>query len=245
MAMKPWMSGIVDTCVGAELIRRSEIPHKNRLAVILLDSAFETACRAYLKHVAKIKLQKEHRYRKNLVEAVKGKLTEIDKDVWSNIDYYYEDIRCDFYHESAGKTITDVALLDYRDAVEFVIDTAFDTNVNNAVIAEVDTLVVQGLEEPSEVDHASEIRVTDYSDRTTKILIAVARLSPSSVGEVNDFFRKEGDSLRLKSEEFRNVVARNSASKKYFYHSKESKTWQLSSLGRFKLSQLTKEQSNG
>jgi hypothetical protein len=54
--ISPWLRGIIDTLVGARLISQSAIPHRNRLAVILFDSAFETSCRAYLTHKAKIKL---------------------------------------------------------------------------------------------------------------------------------------------------------------------------------------------
>jgi hypothetical protein len=88
---RPWMAGIIDTLVGAEHLRRLTIPHRNRLAVILIDSAFETACRAYLKHVAHIKLQDSHRHRESLVKATKGKLKEVDKAVWGNIDFYYSE----------------------------------------------------------------------------------------------------------------------------------------------------------
>ena len=59
-AVSPWLRGIMDTLVGAELLRLSAIPHRNRLAVILIDSAFETACRSYLQHKAKIKLSDSH-----------------------------------------------------------------------------------------------------------------------------------------------------------------------------------------
>ncbi len=46
-----------------------------------------------------------------------AKLDHIDQQVWDNINFYYQDIRCDLYHQSAGKTVTDDALLDYRDTV--------------------------------------------------------------------------------------------------------------------------------
>ena len=131
----PWLRGIIDTLVGADLLCGSAIPHRNRLAVILIDSAFETACRAFLQHKAKIKLGEAHKHRDNLISTMKSKLSDVDADVWDNITFYYEEIRCDFYHESAGKTVTDTALLDYRDTVEFVIDTAFGAKVRPKVEA--------------------------------------------------------------------------------------------------------------
>src|SRR5262245_890599 len=108
----PWLRGIVDTLVGADVLRTSVIPHRNRLAVILIDSAFETSCRAFLQHKAKVQLSDNHRHRNVLIATMKGKLTLVDDAVWDNINFYYEEIRCDFYHESAGKTITDTTLLD-------------------------------------------------------------------------------------------------------------------------------------
>ena len=115
----PWLEGVVDTLAGAAILRESGLPTKNRLAVILIDSAFETACRAYLRHVAKLKLDDSHKRRENLVATVRNKLSQIDKNVWDSINYYYEDVRNDFYHQSAGKTLTDVAVLDYLDTVQF------------------------------------------------------------------------------------------------------------------------------
>ena len=64
--LSPWLHGVIDTLVGAEVLRTSTIPNRNRLAVILIDSAFETACRAFLQHKEKIKLQETHRPRDNL-----------------------------------------------------------------------------------------------------------------------------------------------------------------------------------
>jgi len=110
----PWIRGIVDTLVGAALLRSSSIPTKNRLVVILVDTAFETACRAFLKNNLKIKLDQNHTRRDNLVKTVRSKLPAIDEQVWNKIEYYYTDIRCDFYHQSAGKTLTDGDLLDYQ-----------------------------------------------------------------------------------------------------------------------------------
>lgn len=94
--LSPWLHGVIDTLVGAEVLRTSTIPNRNRLAVILIDSAFETACRAFLQHKEKIKLQETHRHRENLISAVKAKLPHIVEQVWDDINYYYQDIRCDF-----------------------------------------------------------------------------------------------------------------------------------------------------
>lgn len=235
----PWLRGIIDTLVGAELLRCSSIPHRNRLAVILIDSAFETACRSYLQHRAKVKLTDAHKHRDNLISTVKAKLTNVDADVWNNINFYYEEIRCDFYHQSAGKTITDTALLDYRDTVEFVIDQAFGTKMHPTVeelLAE-----VAANKEP-EVDVAApagSVSVCDVKDRVDKVLVAVSQAVPKSVNDLNEFFKREGESLRLKPEDFTNVVARNSGSKRLFYFDRAESTWKPSKGGLRRLRDLS------
>lgn len=234
---RPWMRGIIDTLVGAELLRASTIPHRNRLAVILIDSAFETACRAFLQHKHKVKLSDAHKHRDNLMSTVKSKLSSVDPDVWGNINFYYEEIRCDFYHESAGKTITDTTLLDYRDTVEFVLDQALGADIRRAV-----EVALQHVMTPASIDHGDNdktpIHVSEISDRLGKIVVAVAQLQPKRVDEVNEFFKREGDGLRLKAKEFTNVLARNDGSRKLFYFDRSQKRWTLSGLGKFRLKQL-------
>lgn len=243
--MSPWMRGVIDTLVGAELLRGSAIPHRNRLAVILIDSAFETACRAFLQHKAKIKLSDSHKHRDNLLSTMKSKLKEIDSDVWDNINFYYEEIRCDFYHQSAGKTITDTAVLDYRDTVEFVIDSAFAIKVRPVVDQQLVAAQTTESADDGAADLGPSIHLADTKDRTTKVLIAVATVAPRGVDEVNGFFKREGESLRLKPEEFTTVLARNSGSKKLFYFDREARSWKLSKLGRNRLDAANREGSNG
>jgi len=237
--IRPWIRGVVDTLVGASLIRNSGIPTKNRLAVILVDSAFETACRAFLTHTAKIKLDQKHSQRENLVKAVKAKLAQIEDSVWENIDYYYTEIRCDFYHQSAGKTVTDSDLLDYQETVEFVIDRAFNIRVGNLVKAKLESLQQAGVSSVNEETQLS-IPLDSIKDKGDRVLLAVAQVLPSSAGQVNDFFRKQGIALRLDSEEFTSIVARNSGTKKFFFFNKDLRRWEPSALGRFRLGQILK-----
>jgi hypothetical protein len=230
------MRGIVDTLVGAELLRASAIPHRNRLAVILIDSALETACRAFLQHKHKVKLSDAHKHRDNLIATVKAKLPTIDSDVWANINFYYEEIRCDFYHKSAGKTITDTTLLDYRDTVEFVVEEAFGDSVRRMV-----ELALEEATAPGPAQAASEdtgIHVSAATSRVDKVLLAVAHEQPKRVEDVNEFFKREGEGLRLKAPEFTNILARNDGSKKLFYFDRQAKRWTLSGLGKFRLKQL-------
>lgn len=239
----PWIPGIVETMVGARLLRESAIPHRNRLAVILLDSALETACRAFLKYKAKIKLADAHRNRETLIKTVKSIAKDIDAVVWETLDFNYNEIRCDLYHESAAKTITDDAFLDYQEAVEFVVDRLLDIRSSQMVKSHALSMA----KAPSELEAVAKRKdlppLRDLHDKNDKVLVAVASLSPRSVDEVNELFRKAGDPLRLSAEEFTNILARNSGTKKLFYHDKELKVWELSGLGEFRLGQIGKEET--
>jgi hypothetical protein len=234
----PWITGVVDTLVGARVICGTKIPHRNRLAVILMDTAFETACRAFLKHKKKITLNEGHRNRDNLVKTVRGNLKDIDDAVWDSIDYYYQEIRNDLYHQSAGKTITDSSLLDYQDTVEFVIGRALDISVAPMVVFEVEKLRASESISTPELGTVLTPKLRGVTDRVEKVIVGIATVKPQSVGVLNEFFKREGDSLRLKPAEFTNIVARNTGSKRFFYYSKEHKNWGLSSAGQFKLSQI-------
>ena len=236
--VSPWIAGIVDTLVGARVLLGTTIPHRNRLAVILLDTAFETACRAFLKQKKRIKLTDAHRTRETLVKATRGNLKDIDDAVWESVAYYYEEIRNDLYHESAGKTITDTALLDYQDTIEFVIGRALDVSIGTMVAAEVEELKKAAVAEPVQLGAVATPSLRGVSNRIDKVILGVAAVQPQSVDTLNEFFKREGDSLRLKAAEFTNIVARNSGSKRFFYFSKEQKAWVLSSAGQFKVSQI-------
>ncbi len=235
--LSPWLLGVIDTLVGAAVIRNSAIPSRNRLAVMLIDSAFETACRAFLQYKARVKLVENHKHRDNLVSIVRSKLPDIDDDVWDSINFYYTEIRCDFYHQSAGKTITDVAILDYLETVEFVINKAFGIEVAQMVTAAV-ARVAQDGNPTHERDPASLPPLPQVKGGVNKMLLAVAQLSPKAVDQVNEFFRQQGEPTRMTREQFIGLVGRNSSTKRFFYYDKERKVWQVSALGRVKLQQL-------
>lgn len=234
----PWIAGIVDSLVGARVLLLTDIPHKNRLAVILMDTAFETACRTFLKHKKKIKLTDAHKTRDTLVKTTRGNLKDVDDAVWDSINYYYEEIRNDLYHESAGKTITDSAVLDYQDTVEFVISRAFEISVGPIVSTELEKARQTDVSSALTLGSVAKPAVRSVSDRVSKVIIGISSVQPRNAEALNDFFKREGDSLRLKPEEFTNIVARNSGSKRFFYFSKEQKVWTLSAAGQFKLSQI-------
>jgi len=240
--ISPWIPGIIDTMVGAKIIADSTISHRNRLAVILLDTALETACRAFLRYKKRIKLSEAHKHRDNLISTVKTHAKDIDEEVWKVLDFNYEEIRCDFYHETASKTITDEHFLDYKESIEFVIDRLLDIKSSQMVQSQILAIGRSKQEiqvDPNRVDLPS---IHDVEEKTDKIIIAIATINPKTVHEINAFFKKEGDSLRLSSGEFTNILARNRGTRNYFYYDKQTKNWQLSGLGMFRINQLKEEE---
>lgn len=192
-----------------------------------------------------MKLTDSHKHRDNLLSTMKSKLSSVDSEVWDNINFYYEEIRCDFYHQSAGKTITDTALLDYRDTVEFVIDAAFGTKLRPIVEEQLVATQTIEVEQDGPEECSTVIALADAMDRTTKVLIAVSSSPTKGVEEVNEFFKREGDRLRLKPADFTSILARNSGSKKLFYFDKNERCWKLSKLGRNRLVELGGEGGHG
>lgn len=236
---KAWVEGVIDTLVGARQLRESPISHRNRLVVILLDSAFETACRAFLKYEKRIRLEECHRHRETLMKVVKDKLPDIDPEVWKNIDFYYEEIRCDLYHQSAAKTLTESSLADYQEVIFFVIDSAFNIKCAELVDAEYKKLGLAGALSAETSGQGQEyIPWAKLPGRTDKVLAAVSRTHPKSVEDVNAFFKKEGASIRLDREEFTTILGRNSGSKKFFYFDRDAKRWNLSKAGEQKLEKV-------
>jgi hypothetical protein len=214
---RPWLAGLVDTLVGSQLLSSSSIPHRNRLAVLLIDSAFETACRAYLRYVAKIPLEESHKHRENLVKATKAKLLGIDDIVWETIDFNYQEIRNDLYHQASAKTVTDESLLAYRESVEFVIDKAFGVDSSQYV-----NVAMQHMFDSADTGKRNEASVqnvlmTTVPDTVDKLVLAIAATSPQSYLDVKQYMRKQGENTKLSSKEFTNIVARHSGSKRLFY----------------------------
>jgi len=234
----------LDTLTGARFILQTPIPHRHRLAVILLDSAFETACRSYWRFELQQKPIESHRDRGNLVKAVRGRLSDIDDEVWQNLDYYYEEIRNDLYHQSPNKTVTEESLGDYREAVEFVVDRAFGVDSARLIQAQMATWKTQQPEAlPESEAKTVTLALSAASGSAEKLLVAVHSTRPSGLDEVNEFFRREGDSLRMDRSAFNSITARSSRTKNWFYFNRTDRRWELSRTGSFTLRQLATEQT--
>jgi hypothetical protein len=238
---RPWLAGLVDSLLGARLLTESDIPHRNRLSILLLDSAFETTCKAFLRYVAKIPLDESHKHRENLVKATKAKLAGIDDIVWETIEFNYQEIRNDLYHQATSKTITDDSLMSYKEAIEFIIDNSFGVNSAQLVEAAAHKYLKRPTSDGNSELQPSPVLLAKIGDKVDKILCVVAETTPRSYSDVNDYLKRQGERLRLTSEEFNAITARNRGSKRLFYYNTDEKKWELSALGKFKYMQLRED----
>ncbi len=89
--LPPWVRGIADNLAAAKLLLDSVLESRNRLALILLDSALEIGFREYLENVKKITGLDDDamKHRENLIKVV-GRNSKITEDDWTQIDFFYD-----------------------------------------------------------------------------------------------------------------------------------------------------------
>jgi tetratricopeptide (TPR) repeat protein len=88
--VKPWLVGIVGTLSGVLKINETDIPCRGRLALILLDTVFETASFVYLEKEMRWKKADlgalaDRRVRSDLLSAVR-RTTTLGSDVWTLLE---------------------------------------------------------------------------------------------------------------------------------------------------------------
>ena len=128
--LPPWVRGLADNLAAAKLLLDSTLESRNRLALILLDSALEIAFREYLENVKKITgLDPEDmKHREKLIKVVRKNSPITDAD-WTRLDFFYQ-LRCDCYHESASLTMNDSLIGEFYTLVSSVIDLLFDVTIS-------------------------------------------------------------------------------------------------------------------
>ena len=121
-----------------------------------------------------------------------------------------------------------------------MINTAFGIKAEDLVEAQLQAALAS---QPRTPGAAEDLQVPWHglSGRTERVLAAIAALRPRNVEEINELFKKQGIALRLSSGEFTGIVGRNSGTKKLFYFNRDQKRWELSGLGKFRLSAVLKE----
>jgi len=126
---KPWSEGLLDSVIAVDLIAKSSLTQKNRIAFLVLDSTVEIAYKEYLVNEVNIGNQKFKGIAENRADVQKevAKHLKLDAKLIQKIDHYYK-LRCDLIHQRATPNITDQQLEDYRSIVEDLLKQMFGLN---------------------------------------------------------------------------------------------------------------------
>lgn len=128
---KPWTTGLYESIIAVDLIFKHKLEQKNRVCLIILDSALEIAFKEYLVNESGTfynasSLSKLFNSRHAVHEAVQSHVT-FDDELWKKINYYYN-LRNKLVHERATVGINDSQIEDYRSVVENVFERLFNLN---------------------------------------------------------------------------------------------------------------------
>lgn len=231
-SVKPWISGILDNLIAVKLILDTNIEHRNRIALIILDNALEVAFKDYLSKVKKLKIKKEDlQHRKQLHKIVKKQTKNIfDEDTWERVEFFYE-LRCDFYHEEVSKTITDTKIKEFYDVVEFIVDSLFAIESRNLLRGKDELFDI----EPQTTSKRS-FSINKIKEQINLIVIAVGEGSISSAKDVQDFLKQKGARIIPQV----GVINKNLGNwyKHLFYFDSKNKRWILSDEGRSRYNEI-------
>lgn len=132
---KPWTRGAFESIQAVELISTKSFEQKNRIALIVLDSALETGLKDYLV------FQSGHTYTEKdlnkIFDTINSSRRNVIKEVrqyimtgatyekyWNKVEYYYKK-RCDFIHSTSTTFVSPIELDEYKKTVEFILAKLF------------------------------------------------------------------------------------------------------------------------
>jgi len=219
--ISPWLRGLLDGISAVNLIRSSTIAHKNRIAIIILDSTLEIAFKNYIENVLNMKNTTKSKWlsREELNKIVKKK-TDFDPEVWKQVDYFYE-IRNSFYHEASEKTVIDDTVNNFQELVEFFIDNLFNIQCSQELPLTQSLL-------PSDLQ-PQKVPINRISEIINVIVVAVAESESKDAVEINEYLKKKG---------FRGNIANGVISKylnhhySHFFYKDSDGIWRLSDEGK-------------
>lgn len=121
---KPWVKGLYEGVIAADLISKQGLEQKNRIALIVLDSTLEIAFKEFLvrdsgTHYADSQLLSIFRTRHTVHQEVQKYVT-LSPDNWKKIGHY-SDMRNKLIHQRATAGVSDAELADFRGVVEGVL----------------------------------------------------------------------------------------------------------------------------
>jgi hypothetical protein len=123
---KPWVKGLYEGVIAADLIAKQHLEQRNRIALIVLDSTLEIAFKEFLvhdsgKHYTDAELLAVFRTRHTVhTEIRKYPKVKLSADAWKKIAHY-SDMRNKLIHQRAAAGVSDDELQDFREVVEAVL----------------------------------------------------------------------------------------------------------------------------
>jgi hypothetical protein len=125
---KPWVKGLYEGIIAADLISKQHLEQRNRIALIVLDSTLEIAFKEFLvndsgAYYTDAQLQQIFRTRHNLqIEVVK--FVKLTPATWKKITHF-SDLRNKLIHQRATAGVNDSEIEDFRELVEAVLKKLF------------------------------------------------------------------------------------------------------------------------
>ena len=231
--LKPWARGLIEGLTITNLITKTIVPSRNRLALIILDSTLEIAFKDFLLHEKKINVDKKSlEFRSKLHKMIKNH-TSFDKGVWDRIEFYYE-LRCGLYHEESAKTISDESIKEFYEIVEFVIDTLFNVASRTYVLSIDDVF--------PEFEHQEKLDINSFKEIKSKIIVAVKLSKSKNAEEIKENLKKMGVKKEIQIKVINKYI--KNYYKHLFYFDNQQGIWILSNSGELEYKELTKDLNN-
>ena len=129
---KPWVVGLLDSLAAQEMISRQRLETKNRISLILLDSAFEIALKEYIVHADDLNhggktLEQLFQHRDAVISVVRQKVA-FPAGTLRRIRHYYL-LRNKLIHERATVDVTAGDIDNFRKAIVESLALLFDVKV--------------------------------------------------------------------------------------------------------------------
>jgi hypothetical protein len=126
---KPWARGSYESIIAVDLIFKQNLIEKNRICLILLDSALEIGFKDYLvnesgKFYSDSDLLRIFGKRHLVHQEIQPFIT-IDPPTWKRIKYFYG-LRCELIHKKTSANIIDDDIIEFRGIVENTLKKLFN-----------------------------------------------------------------------------------------------------------------------
>jgi len=118
---KPWVKGLYEGVIAADLIAKQHLEQRNRIALIVLDSTLEIAFKEFLvndsgTYYSDAKLLDVFKTRHSVHNEIR-KYVKLSADTWKKIAHF-SDLRNKLIHQRATAGVSDAELDNFRKVVE-------------------------------------------------------------------------------------------------------------------------------